>query len=182
MELINLPISKKYIVAFLVFLLTCGCIYVINAWHQQCLVREPLADTLLQIEGVGDLEIINDSRKETEVYITLDEVEDLPKTYSCIEEVLASTYKQGSYKITLADNRDPYLESVYIKIHFALMEGERLGNYGAMSKDVFMLLEQEEGLENFRLWVDQKNIYLLLTTSKSSLYEVIPVKYTIGAG
>ncbi|MGI5823127.1 MAG: hypothetical protein ACOX6Z_04210 [Dethiobacteria bacterium] len=175
-------ISRKYVVVFLVFLFTCGCIYGLNVWHQQRRVKEPLAGTLLQIEGVDDVALINDGRKETEVCIVLNAVEDLPKTYNHIEEVLIATYKQDSYKLTLTDNRDPYLESVYAKIHFALLEGERLGNYGAMSKEVFRQLEQEEDLKNYSLWVDQKRIYLLLATSKSNLYEVIPVKYATGAG
>ncbi|NLJ56985.1 MAG: hypothetical protein GX334_08075 [Firmicutes bacterium] len=175
-------IPHKYVVVFLVFLFTCGCIYAFNVWHQQRRVKEPLAETLLQIEGVGDVELINDGRKETEVCIVLDAVDNLPKTYNRIEEALSSAYKKDSYIITLTDNRDPYLESVYTKIHFALMEGERMGNYGAMSKEVFRQLEQEKDLKNYNLWVDQKRIYLLLATSKSNLYEVIPVKYSIGVG
>ena len=98
-----------------------------------------------------------------------------------IEEILISTYGQDSFKITLADNRS-YLESVYGKIHFALMEGERLGNYSAMSEEIFEQLKQEESLKNYRLWVDQKRIYLLLATSKSTLCEVIPVKYAVETG
>lgn len=175
-------ISPKYVVVFLVFLFTCGCIYAFNVWHQQHRVEEPLADTLLQIEGVGDVELINAGRKEMEICIVLDAVEDLPKTYNRIEEALISTYKEDSCKITLTDNRNPYLEAVYTKIHFALLEGERLGNYEVMSKEIFRQLEQEEGLKNYGLWVDQKRIYLLLATSEGSLYEVIPVNYTTGDG
>ncbi|MGI6307860.1 MAG: hypothetical protein ACOX1X_04520 [Dethiobacteria bacterium] len=175
-------ISSKYVLAFLVFLITFGCIYAVNFWHQQRLIREPLAEALLKIEGVSDVKLMNGGRKETEVCITLNEVENLPKTYNHIEEILISTYGQDSFKITLADNRDPYLESVYGKIHFALMEGERLGNYSAMSEEIFEQLKQEESLKNYRLWVDQKRIYLLLATSKSTLYEVIPVKYAVETG
>lgn len=168
-------IPAKYMLAILAFLLTFGCIYAVNSWHQQRLVKEPLAEALMQIEGVKDVKLIDNDRKKTEVWITLNEVGNLPKTYGDIEEVLLRTYGQDSYKITLADNRDPYLESIYGKIHFALLEGERLGNYNAMSEEIFEQLAQEEGLKNYRLWVDQKRIYLLLTTSRNTLYEVIPV-------
>ena len=168
-------IPAKYMFAFLAFLLTFGCIYAVNSWHQQRLVKEPLAEALMQIEGVKDVKLINNDRKKAEVWITLNKVENLPQTYGDIEEILLATYGQDSYKINLTDNRDPYLESVYHKIHFALLEGERLGNYSVMSEEVFKQLAQEESLKNYRLWVDQKRIYLLLTTSQSTLYEVIPV-------
>ena len=164
----------KYLYAFLAFLFAFGCIYSINVWHQQRLIEEPLSEALMQIEGIEDAKLTND-RKTTEVWITLNEVENLPQTYESIEKILQASYKQGSYKINLVDNRDPYLESVYYKVHFALLEGEKLGNYSTMSEKVFEQLSGEERLKNYRLWVDQKRIYLLLTTSQNNLYEVITV-------
>lgn len=167
-------ISVKYLYAFLAFLLAFGCIYAVNLWHQRLLVKEPLAEALGQIEGVKDVELNND-RKEAEVWITLGAVDDLPQTYGEIEEILLASYEEDSCKIHLLDDRDLYLESVYHKVHFALLEGEKIGNYSAMSKEVFKQLAQEKELKNYQLWVDQKRIYLLLATSRGSLYEIIPV-------
>ena len=175
-------ISSKYLFVFLAFLFTLACIYALNSWHQQRLIKEPLAEALLKVEGVNDVNLIYDGRKEAKVYITLGEEVNLPKTYGYIEEALFSTYKQDSFEIIIVDNRNPYLESVYSKVHFALMEGERCGNYGAMSKEIFVQLEQEDGLKNYRLWVDQKRIYLMLATAENNLYEVVPVRYAVETG
>ncbi len=164
----------KYILAFLAFLLVFGCIYVLNYWHQQRLVKEPLVEALMQIEGVKDVELANE-RKSAEVWITLNEVEDLPQTYGDIEKILIAAYGQDFDNIYLIDTRDSYLESVYHKIHYDLWEGERLGNYSKMKETVIEQLAEEKDLTNYRLWVDQKRIYLLLTTSRSNLYEIIPV-------
>jgi hypothetical protein len=169
-----LRIPVKYFYAFLAFLLAFGCIYAVNLWHQQLLVEEPLAGALGRIEGVKDVEL-NNNRKEAEVWITLGEVDNLPQIYGEIEGILLESYEEDSIRIHLLDSRDPYLESVYHKVHFALLEAERLGNYSAMSEEIFKQLAQEKELKNYRLWIDQKRIYLSLATSRGALYKVIPV-------
>jgi hypothetical protein len=168
----------KWPVVILAFLLTFASIYAINYWRQQRLIKEPLKEALLEIEAVKDVNIKN-NKQNTEVLITLNKVGDLSKTYNSLEEVLLLTYAENSFKITLIDKRDTYLESLYGKIQFALMEGERLGNYTEMSKEISRLLEQEQDLEDYRLWVDQKRIYLQLSAKDNFLYEVIPLTFSM---
>jgi uncharacterized protein YueI len=78
-------------------------------------------------------------------------------------------------RLTILDKRDPYLESLYEKVHYALMEGERRGNYSYMNKEISLLLSDEKGLVNYHLWVDQERIYLQLFSEENYLYEVIPI-------
>ena len=67
------------------------------------------------------------------------------------------------------------MESLYEKVHYALMEGERRGNYSDMNKEIFLLLNDEMDLVNYHLWVDQEKIYLQLSSDGNYLYEVIPI-------
>lgn len=175
----NVRLNLKWPVVILAFLLTFASIYGLNYWRQQRLVKEPLKEALLKIDAVKDININNSKQQYTEVLITIDKVEDLSKTYQEIEEALFLTYPENSVKIALIDKRNAYLETVFEKVHFALMEGERLGNYTEMSQKIDQLLEQEKELENYRLRVDQKNIYVQLETKNNFLYEVIPITYSI---
>lgn len=177
--MIYLRINLRWPVVLLAFVFTIASIFVVSYWRQQRLIEEPLKESLLQIEDVEDVGIIK-SENGTDFFITLKEVENLSKTYRDIEEILDSTYKDSSYKITLLDQRNLYLESIYEKIHFALMEGERVGNYSHMSREIFMLLEQESELKDYQLAVDQKRIYLQLVSENSFLYEIVPLQFVSG--
>lgn len=172
-------INLRWPIVLLAFVLTISSIFVVSYWRQQRLIEEPLIETLLQIEYVEEV-VIKKIENGTEFSVTLKEVDNLYQTYESIEEILDSTYKDGSYVIALVDQRNPYLESIYDKIHFALMEGERVGNYSHMNKEISMLLEQESKLENYHLWVDQKRIYLQLSSDNSFLYEIVPLQFVSG--
>ncbi|HAA34978.1 MAG TPA: hypothetical protein DCD97_06660 [Firmicutes bacterium] len=167
--------NLKWPVVIMVFLLTFASIYAVNYWRQQRLIKEPLKEALLEIEAVEDISIKN--KQNTEILVTLGKVEDLSKTYKSIEEIMLLTYPENSFKITVIDRRNTYLESLYEKVHFSLMEGERLGNYTKMSKEVVRLLEQEQELGDYRLRVDQKRIYLQLAAGDNFLYEVVPLTF-----
>jgi len=170
-------INLKWPVVILAFLLTFASIYAVNYWRQQRLIKEPLKEALLEIEAVKDITIIS-NKQGTEILVTMDKAADLCKTYQNIEGVLLLTYPENSFKITLLDKRNAYLESLYDRVHFALMEGERLGNYTEMNKEISQLLGPEEELEGYRLQVDQKRIYLQMATKDSYLYEVIPITFS----
>ncbi|MDO9536348.1 MAG: hypothetical protein Q7J85_13730 [Bacillota bacterium] len=174
-----MKINLRWPIVLLAFVLTVSSIYLVSYWRQQRLIEEPLKESLLQIEDVEDVDI-NKIGNETEFLVTLKEVDNIYQTYRNLEEILDSTYKDSSYKIALIDQRNLYLESIYAKIHFALMEGERVGNYSHMSKEISMLLEQESELENYRLWVDQKRIYLQLSSDNGFLYEIVPLQFVSG--
>ena len=174
-------LNLKWPVVFLVFLLTFASIYVANSWRQQHLVKEPLKETLLAIESVKSVDI-NSSKKNTKVLVTLNKAENISRTYKDIEESMLATYAEDSFKIVLVDNRNAYLESLYDKIHFALMEGERLGNYKEMNREISRILVQEEGLDSYRLWVDQKRIYLQLVSEDYYLFEIVPLIFSLEVG
>jgi hypothetical protein len=172
-----LKIDLRWPVVLVALVLTVSCIYGVNYWRQQRFIDEPLRESLLNVNGVEDVEINNKKQKNsvTEVSILLQEVEDLSKTYKEIEGILDLAYAQDSYRIVILDKRDSYLESLYNRIHYALMEGERRGNYNNMNKEVSLLLDNETSLKNYHLRVDQKRIYLQLSSEEKYLYEIIPI-------
>ncbi|NMB41331.1 MAG: hypothetical protein GX996_05285 [Firmicutes bacterium] len=167
-------IDLKWPVVIIALLLTLAMVYTLNYWRHQHLIKEPLKEALLEIEEVECVDISN-NKNNIEVLVTLNQTEDLSQTYGEIEEIMLSTYAENSFKVILVDNRNTYLESLYEEIHFAVMEGERLGNYTQMKKEISCLLEQEKKLDSYLLRVDQKRIYLQLASKDGFLYEVIPL-------
>jgi hypothetical protein len=165
-------INLRWPIVLLALVLTVSGIYGVNYWRQQRLIDEPLKESLLEVDGVEKVNITN-TNQHNKISISLLEVKDLSKTYREIEGILDLTY--DSYQLIILDKRDPYLESLYEKVHYALMEGERRGNYSDMNKEIFLLLNDEMDLVNYHLWVDQEKIYLQLSSDGNYLYEVIPI-------
>ena len=164
----------RWPIVLLALVLTVSGIYGINYWRQQRLIDEPLKESLLKVDGVEKVNITS-YNQNNKISVTLQEVKNLSKTYREIERILDLTYAQGSYRLNILDKRDPYLESLYEKVHYALMEGERRGNYSSMNKEISLLLNDEIDLKNYHLWVDQERIYLQLSSEGNYLYEVIPI-------
>lgn len=173
----------RWPVMVLVMLLTVAMIYGLNQWHQQRVVEEPLIEKLEQLDSVQRVEVstIGDEGKISFI-ITLSECEKLPETYKKMEELLRSCYKKDEYLLIVADNRNSYLKSIYEKVQFALMEGERTGNYTKMYEEVSGLIEKEESELVHHLWVDQNRIYFVLSSGPYNLYEIIPVRLADNSG
>ena len=165
-----LKLTLRWPVVLIAFVITFSFIYAANYWRQENLVKEPLREQLLSLENVDDVEIYG--RKEQEISISLGPVPKLATAYRDIQAVLQS-HDGGTARINIQDQRDPYLISVYEKIHFALMEGERQGNYTEMNAKIDLLLNEEKKLTSYSLTVDQDRIYLQLNAGEHYLYEII---------
>ncbi len=175
-------IKFRWPIMVLVMFLTFGAIYAFNLWHQQR-VKEPLINKLQQLEGVCDVEVKTlENSKKVCFKISLSEAGNLPVTYSEMDELLLSAYNKDEYLLILCDNSNSYLDSVYEKVQFALMEGERTGNYTGMKEEVSQLMEGEESDLAYHLWVDQERIYFFISSGPHYLYKVIPIKFDGGAG
>ncbi len=169
-------ITFRWPIMVLVMLLTFAVIYVLNQWHQQRVIKEPLMEKLEQLEYVQNVEVKTIANQNKIGYIiTLSKSDNLPETYRKMDDLLLSTYQEDEYLLILADNRNSYLDSVYEKVQFALMEGERTGNYTGMNEEVSRLMEQEKEKPEYCLWVDQKRIYFFISSGQYYLYEIIPV-------
>ena len=173
MGLILLKISLRWPIVVITFLLTFSLIYAANYWRQQNLVLEPLREELLAVEAVEDVYI--ESGREKEISVSLGHVSHFAEVYKELEGVLRIRNEDVD-RLTIVDRRNSYLNSLYGMIQFALMEGERQGNYVNMSKEINLLLEKEPELHSYSLSVDQKAIYLQLNANDYYLYEVIPIK------
>lgn len=157
----------------LVFILTFTVIYAVFCWRQLNVVEKPLTEKLLDLDYIAAVNIDSSSNKIA-VNICLEKVDNLPQLYKDVENTILASYEEDSVEIFFKDKRTSYLNSLYEEIHYSLMEGERLGNYSKMKQETTHILEQEQDLD-FRLWVDQKRIYLLLSSEDSFLCEIIPL-------
>ncbi len=169
-----MKISLKWPVVIIAFLITFSLIYVANYWRQQNLVVEPLREQLLTLDAVEAVSM--EVGKANEISVTLGYVPHFAEVYREIESVL-EVRGEDVEKLTIVDRRNPYLLSLYEKIQFALMEGERQGNYTKMNKEIKLILAEEKELQSYSLSVDQEAIYLQLGAGEYFLYEVIPIKH-----
>lgn len=174
MGLILLKISLKWPVVIITFLITFSLIYAANYWRQQHLVVEPLREQLLAVDTVEDVYI--EDGKAKEISVTLGYAPHFAEVYREIKSVLQARGEDVE-QVTIVDRRNPYLLSLYEKIQFALMEGERQGNYTKMNNEINLILKEEAELHSYSLRVDQEAIYLHLGTGEYFLYEVIPIKH-----
>lgn len=168
--------TMKWPVVIIAFLFTFSLIYGANYWRQQNLVMEPLLEQLLSLDGVEDVQV--ERGRENEISIYVKKVPHFASLYREIQQVLLSRNEEES-RLVIVDNRNGYLDSLYQKIHFALMEGERKGNYTAMNSEIEKLLAGEEGLDNYALSVDQDRIYLQFESGNYYLYEVVPINFPV---
>ncbi|MEW5921064.1 MAG: hypothetical protein AB1796_09030 [Bacillota bacterium] len=169
-----MKLTLKWPVVIITFLITLSIIYAANYWRQQNLVMEPLREQLLSLHIVEDVQI--EGGREKNISVFLGQVPHLASAYQEILSVLQSRNEEGSSQITIIDRRNQYLSSIYEKIHFAIMEGERQGNYTKMNAEISLLLNEEDRLLDYSLTVDQERIYLQLIAEDAYLYEVIPIK------
>ncbi|MGI5882757.1 MAG: hypothetical protein ACOX7L_06775 [Dethiobacteria bacterium] len=169
-------ISFRWPIMVLVMLLTFGIVLGFNFWHQQR-VKAPLVEKLQQLEGVRGIEVSTlEKSKKLRFVVALGVTNNMPDTYRKMDELLLSACNEDGYQLILSDKKSPYLEQVYDKIQFALMEGERTGNYTVMKEEIDRLIEQEKTELDYRLWVDQERIYLFISSGPHYLYKVIPVR------
>ena len=165
--------ALKWPVVITAFIITLSLIFGANHWHQQNLVMAPLREQILSLDAVHDVQV--ESGTEKTFTISLGQVPRFADTYREIQKILQS-HNEDNSKIIIIDRRNAYLNSLYARIHFALMEGERQGNYTAMNSKITSLLEGEKELLSYFVVVDQERIYLQLNTEDHYLYEIIPIR------
>ncbi len=165
--------TLKWPVVMITFIFTVSLIYGVNFWRQKNFVTEPLREDLLSLGIVEDVRI--EEGKEKKIAIKLREVPHLALAYQDIEDVLHARHQADKSQIIILDQRNDYLNSLYETIHFAILEGERNGNYMEMNAEVSSLLSGEKGLD-YSLFVDQERIYLKMVAQDAYLYEIIPIR------
>jgi hypothetical protein len=168
--------GRKYIQLLkgcIALIITVACLYAGQAvWHAYA-VDQPLDKTLNGVDGVekvtwDDSNNINDS---INIYVTLNNISNLQKTYEEINSKIEKTLKNKQFILNIKDNRSPELEQSYYDIHYYIQKAIVDGDFPLLEEKV----QEKAGATGAaaKVYVDEKYIYLQLTKNDSSLYAVI---------
>ncbi len=106
--------------------------------------------------------------------VELQEVENLQKEYQAIVEILDKNLKGGPYQLILTDPEDKVLQQAYLHLQPAIYEAAATHRYVWLEETVSQYAV-DAGI-NYRLYVDDRYLYLHLAEGEHSLYRVIEVK------
>ncbi len=139
--------------------------------YEQNTVKAPLEQALAEAPGVKAFTLTRDGAV-TRLDVELAWVDSLADTYAALDATAGRLLGQG-YALRLIDRRDPFLERVYHQAHFALQEGIYTGRFTDMARSVDEIMAQN-GVEEYRLTVTERHVFLQIKKGRAYLYEVIP--------
>ncbi|MGI6097884.1 MAG: hypothetical protein ACOYBM_07190 [Dethiobacteria bacterium] len=148
-------------------------IFLLFFWREQQLIQEPLFKYFKEQEEVKNIELEKINNK---IVITADLrwVDNLPERLHNYEKNVSEIIGTDDFEIKLCDQRNPQLIDIYNSLHLFLYEGQRRGNYAEMKSNI----EREilkHNVDQYRLYVDHKRIYIQLLKGGHYLYQIINI-------
>ncbi len=141
-------------------------------WNKYAIAK-PLDNGLQQVQGVEAASWEEGKTSENAALdITLDQVDDLQKTYGEITETTKKTLGRKAFRIVLHDHRTPELERLYYNVQYNIQEAIFTGNFSTMAGAVRQ--QAEAAGAEAKIYVDTGNVYIQLTKGAGTLYSVVP--------
>jgi hypothetical protein len=161
----------KWPIAVLAFVLTLVIAVGLVQLRQRQLVNEPLFKRVSEYEAVKTVDLQQEGNMQI-VKVDLGYVDDLAIVHRELNEEIEELLGHDRFSLIIQDERNETLEAAYIAVHLALFEGEQRGNFTEMGELVVDKL-QEMNMDEYRVLVDQDNIYLQIRQNEAYLYEII---------
>lgn len=139
-------------------------------YYQQYVVNKPLQESLQEVAGVKQVSI-DDKNDPIMINVSLTNDVDLKKAYLGIDKMADERLKGKEYKIIIEDNENNTLASTYESLELAVYEGIANNSFLWLSDRV----EKEAASvgAQYKIQVDEKNLYITLIKDKTSLCRVI---------
>lgn len=144
-------------------------------WNKYAIAK-PINHMFQNVNGVeavtlGQLNEQGKNNEKVRIYVRLNNVPDLQKTYGEITDGLKQIDSGKKYDIVIQDKRTPELEDFYYRIHYYVQEAISTGSFAAMA-------ERIEAKANHagvavKTYVDTQNIYLKMTKADAEMYVVV---------
>jgi len=161
---------KIYII-FIVMLSVIGIFFISRSLYRVYNIDKPIKEELLALNGVSNVDIVkNEGRADLHLVLLPDQ--DFFTLYKKIDNITKNKLGSKSGDIIILNN-DESLKEVYHSIHFAIYEGINTSNYVEMESNVKKISENE-GIDNYKLWVDNDAVYIQLNKNDLSFYKRIP--------
>ncbi|ACL69944.1 hypothetical protein [Halothermothrix orenii] len=134
-------------------------------------IEKPLTDELKSVKGVQDVKLL-ESGDKTDVSVKLSSDVDFYKRYHQLEKIASEKLGNELGKI-IVNNEDNSLEEIYYQMHYYIFEGISTYRFSYMKNEIKEIAEKNN-VSDYRVWVDEKAVYLKLNRGKTSYYKVIP--------
>lgn len=142
-------------------------------------VQKPLEKRFAAIEGVESVQLKGSTARQ-ELVVTMGKVTELEKTYQQVMDEARNILGEEFDSIQLVDRRSPRLNEALHASHFAIEEGIATGYFTEMADEVAMVMESI-GIDDYRLAVDETNVYLQMVDGENYLFSVFPRHQTMSA-
>ncbi|MFW6281827.1 MAG: hypothetical protein ACOC1O_03415 [bacterium] len=169
MEFKGLKINVIILVIMLVIVMFFFGQYIINIYN----INKPLQDEINSIDGINSVQIEKEDNK-TNAIVSFESNIHFYDTYREIEKIMDKRLGSNTGQIVInkvAESKD--LKDIYYKLHFAIYEGINTSKFVQMSENVKLIAEKNK-INNYKVWVDEKAVYLQLNKGENSLYRRIP--------
>ena len=139
---------------------------------QKFTVVQPMDKLFQGIDGVTKSSWEEGKKDDTvQIYITLAETKNFPKTYSAIHDGAKRILGSRPFRVNIADSRTDELDQFYHKIHYQLYEAMFTGNFSLMAEKIQKLADGA-GI-TARVYVEAKSVYVQLTKGQNELYAAV---------
>ena len=153
-------------------LLSLVLFFVGQSLYQRHFVLNPILKELGAIKGVEGVQVLPAGEGKAFAF-QLAAGADLARVYGEIEGKLRESFRKGTHTIILRDRRNKDLDVLYHRVHFAVYEAIARGNFVSLAEKVAEEA-RSSGVEDYRLTIDSKRVYLQFAQDGYYLYEVIP--------
>ncbi|QGT99643.1 hypothetical protein SYNTR_1050 [Candidatus Syntrophocurvum alkaliphilum] len=131
-------------------------------------VHNPVKGELSEIPEIQDVKIEKVDRKDV-FKIQLGKTTNLKKVYTDTTKVLNSKYDPENYELIILDNSNNELEKAYDNLHLAIYEAIANNQFLWLDKQ----LEEKQKNYDYKLFVDEENLYLQLEQENYYIYKVL---------
>lgn len=135
-------------------------------------VDEPLAQRFAAVEAVESFEV-QGGRDERTLLVRMGPVADLRHAYTEIQTEATHVLGKDNYTLRVVDTRTADLEEAYYRVHLHVQEGLATGQFSRMAEQMAAELGNLP-VDQHRVSVDGKNLYVQLHSGDHYLYEIIP--------
>lgn len=154
-----------------VFALGLGSLFGFNYVYQYSRVDQPLSRFYSSRQEVVEHRVV-DRGGQVAVTLRLGPVPNLREAYLALEKGTLGILGNRPFRLEISDNRDARLVDDYYRLHYSLQEALSTGQFSTMSRNV---ADQARalGLEDARVFVDERYIYVQLRRGDRYLYELL---------
>lgn len=160
----------KTALALVVFVISLGLLLGGYQFYVKYAMVEPVKRELEAHPAISDVEVVR-ADGQYRIAVSLQQVDNLQREYTAMQETLDENLKKNPYKIIISDTAADELQAAYIHLQPAV--------YEAVASNHYVWLDQTLGqrLENtgisYHIYIDEERLYLHLAAGGDNLYRVI---------